>query len=62
MKKTVQRGPNFVRMNPAELAEATAPYDAEMAIERFSPLSAEAKARWNRALHKPGRKQTKGKR
>ncbi|MGH9365943.1 MAG: hypothetical protein ACRD1B_11885 [Thermoanaerobaculia bacterium] len=51
MKKTGRLTPKFKR----ELAEATAPYDVEMAVERFSPLSAEAKARWNRARRKPGR-------
>jgi hypothetical protein len=53
-KKTIRRCQNFARMNAAELAEATAPYGAEMAIERFSRASAEAKARWARARRKPG--------
>ncbi len=54
-KKTIRRGRNFARMNAAELAEAAAPYGAEMAIERFSRASAEARARWARARRKPGR-------
>ena len=54
-RKTGLRTPKFTRLNAAELAEATAPYDVEMAVDRFSPLSAKAKARWNRARRKPGR-------
>jgi hypothetical protein len=54
-KRIVRRDRKFVRMNAAELAEATAPYGAEMAIDQFSRLGAEAKARWARARRKPGR-------
>ena len=39
----------------SELAEATAPYGREMAIDTFGPLTPVARQRWERAVRKPGR-------
>jgi hypothetical protein len=39
-------------MNTVELAKATAQYDDEMVIDKFSPLSRDAKATWNSARRK----------
>jgi hypothetical protein len=45
----------FRKMKPTELAEATAAYGAEMAIDAFKPPSRTARIRWERAKRKPGR-------
>ena len=39
----------------SELAEDTARYGREMAIDEFDPMTAAARARWARAKRKPGR-------
>lgn len=39
----------------SELAETTAPYDREMAIDGFGPLTDRARERWLRARRKRGR-------
>jgi hypothetical protein len=54
-KKTSLKGKRFPRMNAQELAEATASYGCEMAIDEFEPLSDAARGRWVRARRKPGR-------
>lgn len=38
-----------------ELAETTAPYDREMVVDEFEPLTAAARERWLRARRKRGR-------
>jgi len=45
----------FPTMLTDELAEATAAYGREMAIDEFEPMSKKARDRWNRARHRPGR-------
>jgi hypothetical protein len=42
-------------MRADELAEATAPYEQEMVIDDFKPMSKAARSRWQRAQRKPGR-------
>jgi len=42
-------------MDTGELAEATAAYGREMAIDRFGPMTKKARERWNRARQRPGR-------
>jgi hypothetical protein len=54
-KKRKSTSKPFRTMKPAELAEATAAYGAEMAIDAFKPLSRAAQHRWDRAKRKPGR-------
>jgi hypothetical protein len=54
-KKTSPKGKRFPRMNAHELAEATAKYGRELAIDEFEPLSDAARSRWVRARRKPGR-------
>ena len=56
MKKKRKAAPKpFRAMKPAELAEATAAYGREMAVDAFRPLSRAARSRWERAKRKPGR-------
>ena len=56
MKKKRKTPPRpFRAMKTAELAEATAAYGEEMAIDAFKPLSGAARSRWERAKRKPGR-------
>jgi hypothetical protein len=42
-------------MKADELAEATAAYGREMAIDAFRPLTKAERVRWNRARRNPGR-------
>ena len=42
-------------MDTNELAEATAAYGREMAIEDFGPLTKQARERWNKTRRRPGR-------
>ena len=42
-------------MSTHELAEATAAYGREMAIDQFGPPGKAARARWEKARRKPGR-------
>ena len=59
MKKTEKKRskamPRFDKMNANDLAEATAPYGQEMALDRFLPMGPSARKRWERARRKPGR-------
>ena len=51
----------FDAMRPSELAEATAACDQEMAVDCFTPLTENARRRWERARSKTGRsRQGKG--
>jgi hypothetical protein len=43
------------KMKTDELAEATAAYGREMAIDEFRPLTKSARIRWERARRSPGR-------
>jgi hypothetical protein len=42
-------------MDTHELAEATAAYGREMAIDNFGPVTKGARERWDRARQRPGR-------
>jgi len=42
-------------MRTSELAEATAAYGREMAIDDFRPMTKNARERWDRARRRPGR-------
>ena len=55
MKKRTHRSRSFPQMNTHELAEATAAYGREMAIDEFGPMNPEARERWNHARLRPGR-------
>ena len=55
MKRSSRRIQSFPTMNTDELAEATAAYGREMAIEEFGPPTKDSRARWNRARRHPGR-------
>ncbi|MGD0898786.1 MAG: hypothetical protein ABR915_13195 [Thermoguttaceae bacterium] len=48
-------GRRYQEMNARELAKATAEFDRELVIDRSRELTAEEKARWQRARRKPGR-------
>lgn len=50
-----RRGKPFRTMHTDELAEATAAYGREMAIDAFGPMTEKARDRWNRARRGPGR-------
>jgi hypothetical protein len=50
-----KKAQTFQAMTVDELAEATADYSVEMAIDRFGPLTPAARRRWERAERKPGR-------
>ena len=52
MKK---RTGHFPMMNTDQLAEATAAYGREMAIDDFGPMARKDRERWNRAGRRPGR-------
>ena len=54
-KKAPAPKPRFDKMKAHELAEATAPYGQEMAVNEFGPMGATARKRWERARRKPGR-------
>jgi hypothetical protein len=54
-KKTSRAKPRFEKMKAHELAEATAPYGQEMAVDKFGPMGTAARRRWERARRKPGR-------
>ena len=53
--KKAKQPARFSAMKADELREATASYGREMIVERFSPLSAQARKRWEDARRKPGR-------
>lgn len=55
MKSDRRRAKPFPRMDTDELAEATAAYGREMAIDDFGPMTKKARERWNRARQRPGR-------
>lgn len=52
---TRRRGRPFRAMHTDELAEATAAYGREMAIDDFRPMSKRARDRWDQARRRPGR-------
>ena len=54
-KRKRKSGKAFRAMKMDELAEATAAYGREMAIDTFGPLTPAARERWERAARKPGR-------
>jgi len=45
----------FGAMHTDELAEATAAYGREMAIDDFGPMTRTSRERWDRARRRPGR-------
>ena len=45
----------FRAMHTDELAEATAAYGREMAIDDFGPMTRKSRERWDRARRRPGR-------
>lgn len=56
MKKTKRARKRPLRaMTAGELAEATATYGQEMAIDAFVPMSEASRSRWERARRKAGR-------
>jgi len=55
MKRDRRRARPFSHMDTDELAEATAAYGREMAIDDFGPMTKKARERWNRARQRPGR-------
>lgn len=55
MKKPKKSAKRLTTMRTHEMAEATAAYGREMAIEKFGPLSKTARDRWDRARRRPGR-------
>ncbi len=54
-KKTSTKGHKFGKLNAQELAEATAPYGREMAVDEFESPGPAARRQWERARRKPGR-------
>jgi hypothetical protein len=54
-RKATSESNRYETMKPDELAEATAAYGREMAIDAFRPLTKAERARWNRARRNPGR-------
>ena len=55
-KKAKSRAkPRFEKMKTHELAEATERYGQEMVMDEFTPMTAVARRRWERARRKPGR-------
>ena len=55
MKKPKATKKPLGRMTSSELAEATAAYGREMAIDGFRPMDQPSRARWERAKRKVGR-------
>jgi hypothetical protein len=55
MKKSRAKKKALGRMTSSELAEATAAYGREMAIDEFRPLTPPSRVRWERARRKAGR-------
>jgi hypothetical protein len=55
MKTRGRRNKEFRMMDTDELAEATAAYGREMAIDGFGPMTKKARERWSRARRRPGR-------
>jgi hypothetical protein len=55
MRKKAVRRKKSETMTTSRLAEATAPYDREMVIDEFKPLTGAAAKRWSHARRKPGR-------
>ena len=56
-KKASDKRTRYEGMNTQQLAEATAGYGREMAIDAFGPPGKAAGTRWNKARRKPGRPQ-----
>lgn len=54
-RKPTSRSNRYETMKADELAETTAAYGREMAIDAFRPLTKPERARWNRARRNPGR-------
>ena len=54
-RKTKSKSHRYQAMNADELAEATAVYGREMAIDAFRPLTKAERAHWDRARRNPGR-------
>jgi hypothetical protein len=54
-KKPSRKSDRYETMKTDELAEATAAYGREMAIDEFRPLTKSARIRWERARRAPGR-------
>ena len=54
MKKQKQTKP-YWEMNTDELAEATKEFDQEFVADKFRPLTAAERAKWQRVKRKPGR-------
>jgi hypothetical protein len=54
-RKRTSRTNRHETMKADELAEATAAYGREMAIDAFRPLTKAERVRWNRARRNPGR-------
>lgn len=55
MKKSKAKRKPAGKMTTSELAEATAAYGREMAIDEFRPMDSQSRARWERAKRKVGR-------
>lgn len=54
-RKSSNTGDRHETMKTDELAEATAAYGREMAIDEFRPLTRSARIRWEKARRNPGR-------
>ncbi len=54
-KKPTSKRNRYETMKTDELAEATAAYGREMAIDAFRPLTKPERARWSKARRNPGR-------
>jgi len=55
VKKSKAKKKPAGRMTSSELAEATAAYGREMAIDAFQPMNRPSRDRWERARRKAGR-------
>ena len=55
VKKSKAKRKPAGKMTTSELAEATAAYGREMAIDEFRPMDSQSRARWERAKRKVGR-------
>jgi hypothetical protein len=54
-KKAASKRSRYGNMATSELAEATAAYGRELAIDQFRPLTKAARDRWEKARRNPGR-------
>jgi hypothetical protein len=54
-RKAPRAKSRFEKMSVHELAEATAAYGREMAVDQFGPMGVAARRRWEGARRKPGR-------